>query len=58
MVDRAEHEFGAAQFAARITQSREGLRTRHFVNEVAVDIKERQLAGLFGNDVCVVDLFV
>src|SRR6266481_4311847 len=58
VVHDGEGEIGAADFAAFGAQAGEGLRGSAFVDEVAVDIDERGLAGLFVDDVTVPNFLV
>ncbi len=58
MVHHGESEIGAADLAAFDAKSREGLRGSAFVNEVAVDINDGRLAGVFANYVGVPDFLV
>ena len=58
MVHHREGEIGAANLAAFGAKTGEGLRRGAFVNEVAVNIDDGRLAGLFANYVGVPDFLV
>src|SRR6266404_1758400 len=58
VVHHREGEIGAADFASLGAQAGEGLRGSAFVDEVAVDIDERGLAGLLMDDVAVPNFLV
>ena len=58
MVHHREGELRAAHFASRRFQAGECLRGSAFMDQMAVDIDERRLAGLFVDDVRVPDFFV
>ena len=58
MIHHREGEFGAAHFAACGLQSGESLRRSAFMNEVAVNVDDRGLAGFFVNNVRIPDFFV
>jgi len=58
VVHHRECKIGAADFASLGAQAREGLRGSAFVDEVAVNIDERGLAGLFVDNVGVPNFLV
>ncbi len=58
VVHHREGEIGAADFASFGTQAGEGLRGSAFVDEVAVDIDERGVAGLFVDNMGVPNFLV
>jgi hypothetical protein len=58
VVHYSEREIGAADLAALGTQASEGLRGRAFVDEVAVNIYERGIGGLFVDNVAVPNFLV
>ena len=58
VVHHREGEIGPAHFASFGAQAGEGLRRSALMDEVAVDIDERGLAGLFVHDVAVPNLLV
>jgi hypothetical protein len=58
VVHHGESEIGAANFASFGAQAGKGLRGSAFVDEVAVDIDERGLSGLFVDNVAVPDFLV
>ena len=51
VIHHREGEIGAANFAPVGAQAREGLRRSAFVNQVAINVDERGLAGLLANHV-------
>ncbi len=58
MIHHREGQLGLAHFAAGCFESRERLRGSAFVDQMAVDIDQRGLTGLFVDDVRVPDFFV
>lgn len=58
MVHRREHQVGTTELAAGCAQTSESLRTRDFMNDVTVNVKQRQFAGLLHHHVGVINLFV
>ena len=58
MVDDGERLFGMADLAAGQAQALEGLRARHLMDEVAVDIEQAGAVVLAVDDVVVEDLVV
>jgi hypothetical protein len=58
VVERREGQLGPAHAAAGEPQAFEGLRARHFVHEVQIDVKQGGLARFFGDDVRVPDFIV
>ena len=58
MVDDGERLVGRAHLAAGQRQSLEGLRRRHLVHEMAVDIKHARPVRLLVDDVIVEDLVI
>ncbi len=58
MVHHCESEIGAVDFAAFGPKSCESLWRGAFVDQVAVDVDDRGLAGLFVNDVGVPDFLI
>ena len=58
VVHGREHQVRTTELAAGGAQTGEGLRARDFMNDVAVDVEEREFPGLLHHDVGVVDLFV
>ena len=58
VVHRRDHEIGPAELSSGRAQTGKGLRTRHFVNDVAVDVEEREFPFLLHHDVGVIDFFV
>ncbi|KMS65567.1 hypothetical protein BVRB_034660, partial [Beta vulgaris subsp. vulgaris] len=58
VVDDGERLFRSADLAAGHAQALEGLRRRHFVNEVTVDVEKTGAVFLAGDDVVVEDLVI
>ncbi len=58
MVHHRKGEVGAADFTSGFFQSGEGLGRGAFVDQMAVNVDERGLAGLFGDQVRIPDFFV
>ena len=58
VVHRREHQVGTTELAAGCAQTSESLRTRDFMNDVTVNVKQRQFAGLLHHHVGVINLFV
>src|SRR6266436_4472334 len=58
MVHHREREIGAADLAAFVAETGESLGRSAFVYEVAVNVDNRRLAGIFANDVRVPDFLV
>ena len=51
MIHRRQGLIGAADFQSALTQTGEGLRRGHFVDEVQVNVEDGRCAFLFGDDV-------
>jgi hypothetical protein len=58
MVDDGERFFRRAHLAARHAQTFEGLRARHFVHQMPVDVEQARAIWLAINDVVIKDLVV
>ena len=58
VVHHREGQVGPPHFAPLSLQSGERLRRRAFMDEVAIDVNERGLAGFFVNHVAIPDFFV
>ena len=58
VVHHGKGEIGAANLAAFRAETSEGLGRGAFVNQMAVNIDDRRLAGIFPNDVGVPDFLV
>jgi len=58
MVHHGESEIGAADFAAFGAKPGKSLRGSAFVDQVAVNVDDGRLAGLFADDVAVPDFLV
>ena len=57
--ERTEHaQLDETDLAAGCAQTSESLRTRDFMNDVTVNVKQRQFAGLLHHHVGVINLFV
>ena len=57
MVDSAERQVRPADGESAIAEALEGLRGRHFVDQVEVDVNQRRCSGVFDDEVVVPDLF-
>ena len=58
MVGHRQGQFGAAHLAAGVAQAFKGLGAGHFMDQMAVDIDKRGLAGAFLHQMGVPDLVV
>jgi hypothetical protein len=58
VVDDSERLFRRTDLAAGHAQTFEGLRTRHFVNEVTVDVEKTGAVVLFVDQVIIPDLVI